>query len=131
MVESRPDWCLSRQRYWGIPVPAFYCSPCDEAVLNAALVRRIRDIFRKEGSDAWFKKSAEELTGGQACTQCGNKDLKKGEDILDVWFESGSSFLPVLIENETLSFPADLYLEGSDQHRGWFQSSLLVSCGIL
>ncbi len=131
MLESRPDWCLSRQRYWGIPVPAMYCSACEEAVLDVALIRRVREIFRKDGSDAWFKKTAAELTGGLlACPKCGAKELKKGDDILDVWFESGSSFLSVLIDDDNLAFPADLYLEGSDQHRGWFQSSLLVSCGI-
>lgn len=131
MVESRPDWCLSRQRYWGIPVPVFYCPDCDEALLDPALIRLVRDQFRKEGSDAWFIRSTLELTGGKfSCPKCGRKDLKKGEDILDVWFESGSSHCLVLLEQDKLQFPADLYLEGSDQHRGWFQSSLLVSCGI-
>ncbi len=131
MVESRPDWCLSRQRYWGIPVPVFYCSSCDEAVLDPALIRHVRDQFRKEGSDVWFTRSALDLTGGKfTCPKCSRKDLKKGDDILDVWFESGASHLAVLMENPELSFPADLYLEGSDQHRGWFQSSLLVSCGM-
>ncbi|MCG3176369.1 MAG: Isoleucine--tRNA ligase [Candidatus Omnitrophica bacterium] len=130
MIESRPDWCLSRQRYWGIPVPVLYCSGCDEAVLDPALIRRVRDVFRKEGSDAWFTRSALDLTEGKyVCPKCGRKDLKKGDDILDVWFESGASHLSVLVEGDGLQFPADLYLEGSDQHRGWFQSSLLVSCG--
>jgi isoleucyl-tRNA synthetase len=131
MVESRPDWCLSRQRFWGVPVPVLYCSGCDEALLDPALIRHLRDVFRKEGSDAWFTKSALDLTGGKfTCPKCGRKDLKKGDDILDVWFESGASHVPVLIEDTALSFPADLYLEGSDQHRGWFQSSILVSCAI-
>ncbi len=131
MVESRPDWCLSRQRVWGIPVPVIYCSGCDEALLDPALIRHVRDLFQKEGSDIWFTRSAIDLTGGKfTCPRCGRKDLKKGEDILDVWFESGSSHVAVLIDNPKLTFPADLYLEGSDQHRGWFQSSLLVSCGI-
>ena len=131
MMESRPDWCLSRQRYWGIPVPVFTCASCDEALLDPALIRFIRDKFKKEGSDAWFSKSTLELTEGKfSCPKCGRKDLKKGEDILDVWFESGASHCRVLLEQDKLQFPADLYLEGSDQHRGWFQSSLLVSCGI-
>ena len=131
MIESRPDWCLSRQRYWGVPVPVMICTGCDEALLDPALIRHIRDIFRKEGSDAWFLKSAMDITQGKyPCPKCGRKDLKKGEDILDVWFESGASHVSVLLESKDLKFPADLYLEGSDQHRGWFQSSLLVSCGV-
>src|SRR3989338_8193914 len=131
MVESRPDWCVSRQRYWGVPVPVFYCSSCDEAVLDPALIRRVAGIFKKEGSDSWFSRSALDLTGGNwACSKCGRRDLKKGEDILDVWFESGASYIPILLEAPGMKFPADLYLEGSDQHRGWFQSSLLVACGI-
>ncbi len=129
MMESRPDWCLSRQRYWGIPVPVFYCESCDEAVLDAALIRRVGAEFRKRGSDSWFSLSTMDFTGGKfSCGACGRRDLKKGQDILDVWFESGASHLPVLTANPELHFPADLYLEGSDQHRGWFQSSLLISC---
>jgi isoleucyl-tRNA synthetase len=131
MVEGRPDWCLSRQRYWGIPIPVFYCTSCDEAVLDGALIRLVAKRFRKEGSDSWFTHSALELSEGKAsCPKCGRKDLKKGDDILDVWFESGASHVQVLIENEGLEFPADLYLEGSDQHRGWFQSSLWVAMGM-
>lgn len=130
MVEGRPDWCLSRQRYWGIPIPALSCSDCDEAVMDPTLIRHLADVFRKEGSDVWFTRSALDLTGGKfSCPKCGRKDLKKGEDILDVWFESGASHRAVLIGSDELAFPADLYVEGSDQHRGWFQSSLLVSMG--
>ncbi|OIO37963.1 MAG: hypothetical protein AUJ72_03605 [Candidatus Omnitrophica bacterium CG1_02_46_14] len=133
MVEQRPDWCLSRQRVWGVPVPVLYCSTCEEAILDPALIRQLGERFRKEGSDAWFIHSALELTEGKFnCPKCGRKDLKKGEDILDVWFESGASHISVLMDwpGDLLAFPADMYLEGSDQHRGWFQSSLLVSCGI-
>ncbi|MBI4353236.1 MAG: isoleucine--tRNA ligase [Candidatus Omnitrophica bacterium] len=130
MVESRPDWCLSRQRYWGIPIPVFYCSGCEEALLDPRLIHHVRDLFRKSGSDVWFTSSALDLTGGKwTCPKCGRKDLKKGEDILDVWFESGATHF-LLTASDTLAFPADLYLEGSDQHRGWFQSSLLVSCAV-
>ncbi len=107
------------------------CTSCDEPVLDVAFIRHIRDVFRKEGSDAWFTKSAMDLSGGKlACKHCGRKDLKKGEDIMDVWFESGASHVQVLVDAKDMAFPADLYLEGSDQHRGWFQSSLLVSCGV-
>ncbi len=131
MIETRPDWCLSRQRVWGVPIPVMVCTGCDEAILDPALIRRIRDVFKSEGSNAWFIRSAIDITEGKfTCPKCHRKDLKKGEDILDVWFESGASHVPVLRESQELQFPADLYLEGSDQHRGWFQSSLMVSCGL-
>jgi isoleucyl-tRNA synthetase len=131
MMESRPDWCLSRQRIWGIPIPVLICVGCKRSILDPAFIRRVRDIFKREGSDSWFKKSAAEFAeDGFTCVHCGGNHFNKGNDILDVWFESGSSHIPVLVEKGEGWFPADLYLEGSDQHRGWFQSSLLVSYGL-
>lgn len=131
MVEERPDWCISRQRVWGVPLPIFYCVSCDEPLINEATLKAVEDIFAKEGSDAWFlRKSAEILPAGQVCSKCGGKEFRKGKDILDVWFESGTSHAAVLKAREDQRWPADLYLEGSDQHRGWFQLSLLVSVGI-
>jgi isoleucyl-tRNA synthetase len=132
MVSLRPDWCISRQRSWGVPIPAFDCETCKTPVLTAATVRHVRDLFRKEGADAWFNRPSGELTPpGLACPHCGGTSFGKGTDILDVWFESGSSHRAVVDEP---SFglggsPAYMYLEGSDQHRGWFQSSVLTSVG--
>ena len=128
MMENRPDWCISRQRAWGVPIIAFTCSACSELMLNQAIVNHVADIVGKEGADAWFVRSAEELLPqGTACKKCGGKDFVKEMDILDVWFDSGVSHAAVLKERRELSWPADMYLEGSDQHRGWFQSSLLTS----
>ncbi len=131
MIETRPDWCLSRQRLWGVPVPVFTCQECGHTILDAQIIRHVRDVFMKEGADAWFRRSDSDLLEGKfSCERCASERLKKGNDILDVWFESGASHMSVLRSSQDPSFPADLYLEGSDQHRGWFQSSLLVSCGI-
>jgi isoleucyl-tRNA synthetase len=130
MVESRPDWCLSRQRAWGVPLTVLTCEQCGEVVRNQAVCEKIESLFEKEGADAWFKYSAEELVPADTtCTGCGSSVFKKETDILDVWFDSGVTHAAVCEAREELSSPADLYLEGSDQHRGWFQSSLLTSVG--
>ncbi|MGQ9813161.1 MAG: isoleucine--tRNA ligase [Dissulfurimicrobium sp.] len=128
MIESRPDWCISRQRAWGVPVTVFLCRDCDEPVMNEKIAEHLVSIFEKEGADAWFKRDVRELLPpGTRCPKCGGATLKKETDILDVWFDSGVSHAAVLENRGGLRSPADLYLEGSDQHRGWFQSSLLTS----
>ncbi len=130
MVESRPDWCLSRQRTWGVPITVVSCKACGEVIKSEALVQRIDEIFLKEGADAWFSHDVEYfLEEDTQCSQCGGTDFLKEEDILDVWFDSGVSHAAVCEDRTELESPADLYLEGSDQHRGWFQSSLLTSIG--
>jgi len=126
MVASRPDWCISRQRVWGVPIAMFQCEGCREFVGDPAIHKLVVDLFAREGADAWYKYSAEQiLPSGYACTKCGKTKFRKEMDILDVWFESGSSHAAVLGREPGLPWPADLYLEGGDQHRGWFQSSLL------
>ena len=128
MVSGRPDWCLSRQRYWGVPIPAFKCGSCGEAFTSAELIKDVAALTREMGSNVWFEKEASELLPeGTACAKCGGKLFEKEGDILDVWFDSGVSHKAVLDAREGLESPADLYLEGSDQHRGWFQSSLITS----
>jgi isoleucyl-tRNA synthetase len=128
MVNLRPDWCLSRQRYWGVPIPAFKCVKCGEVFTSAEAIRSVSDATRKEGADVWFEKSIDEfLPSGSACQKCGNKEFQKEDDILDVWFDSGVSHKAVLDARQELAFPSDLYLEGSDQHRGWFQAALITS----
>ncbi|MFO1519458.1 MAG: isoleucine--tRNA ligase [bacterium] len=130
MVENRPDWCISRQRTWGVPITAFRCVSCRESWLDAKLIDKVADRFEKEGADAWFNHDVQELLpSGAQCPKCGAKEFEKENDILDVWFDSGVSFAAVLEKNSRLAFPADVYLEGSDQHRGWFHSSLLVAVG--
>lgn len=131
MVELRPDWCLSRQRYWGVPIPILYCSSCSREIIDEKVMKMIEDIFEKEGSDSWFIKDASNFVPeGFLCPECGANKFEKEKDILDVWFESGASHQGVLKIRDDLSFPADLYLEGSDQHRGWFQTSLLIGMGV-
>jgi isoleucyl-tRNA synthetase len=127
MLESRPDWCVSRQRNWGVPIPIFYCAKCNKSLLDVSVIEHIRTIFAKEGANAWFIKSAFELMPKGIKCSCGSIEFNKENDIFDVWFESGSSFRSVVIENKNLRFPADLYLEGSDQPARWFQLSLLPS----
>ncbi|MGK7345920.1 MAG: isoleucine--tRNA ligase [Candidatus Nitrospinota bacterium M3_3B_026] len=130
MLENRPDWCVSRQRVWGAPIIAFYCRGCGEALMDAGAAARVIDILDEEGVDSWFEKPAAHfLPEGAACGECGGSEFDKGRDILDVWFDSGVSHAVVLEKDERLDWPADLYLEGSDQHRGWFHTSLLESVG--
>ncbi len=128
MMENRPDWCISRQRAWGVPIIAFTCKDCGELLLDQNVVNHVAQIVEQEGADAWFVRTPQELLpSGAACGKCGGKNLEKEMDILDVWFDSGVSHAAVLRQRKELSWPADMYLEGSDQHRGWFQSSLLTS----
>lgn len=130
MVESRTDWCISRQRAWGVPIPIFYCEDCGEVICNDSTIENVAKMFEKESSDAWVKYSAEELLPeGFVCPKCGKKYFRKEKDIMDVWFDSGVSWRAVVEKrSEELGHtPVDMYLEGSDQHRGWFQSSLLTS----
>lgn len=128
MVADRHDWCISRQRVWGVPIPIFYCEDCNEHLVNDDTINAVADLFAKEGSDAWWAHSAEEiLPQGTKCPKCGGTHFRKESDIMDVWFDSGSSHAAVCKTRPELAWPADMYLEGSDQHRGWFQSSLLTS----
>ncbi len=130
MVQDRPDWCISRQRAWGVPIAAFTCRDCGMLLLEKRIVDHVADIVEREGADAWFTRTpAELLPKGTACGKCGKNEFEKEMDILDVWFDSGVSHAAVLQQRPELAWPADLYLEGSDQHRGWFQSSLLASVG--
>ncbi|HEY3316484.1 MAG TPA: isoleucine--tRNA ligase [Bacillota bacterium] len=128
MVADRQDWCISRQRVWGVPIPVFYCADCGETIVTKESIAAVADLFRREGSDAWFTKDAAEILPAEVkCPSCESRSFRKESDIMDVWFDSGSSHLAVLATRPGLTWPADLYLEGSDQHRGWFQSSLLTA----
>ena len=128
MIENRPDWCVSRQRSWGVPIPAFYCKDCNAPLVNTESIQSVKKAFEKHGADSWFYKEASDfITNGTTCKECGNSNFEKENDIFDVWFESGSSHNSVLKKRKELQFPADIYLEGSDQHRGWFQLSILPS----
>lgn len=132
MVRERADWCISRQRLWGVPIPVFYCDDCGEYIINDDTIKAVQQLFAKEGSNAWFKYEASEiLPSGYVCPKCGGTHFTKERDTMDVWFDSGTSHVSVLGKNSkwkkyNMQWPADLYLEGSDQFRGWFQSSLLT-----
>ena len=128
MVEDRKDWCISRQRRWGVPIPIFYCKDCGEPLIDKDVMMHISAIFAQEGSDAWYAKPESELLpAGTACKKCGCTSFEKERDIMDVWFDSGVTHAAVADQRPELHWPADLYLEGADQYRGWFQSSLLTS----
>ncbi|MDK2816116.1 MAG: isoleucyl-tRNA synthetase [Moorella sp. (in: firmicutes)] len=125
MVAERSDWCISRQRTWGVPIPIFYCVDCGKEIINDATISHLQKLFREFGSNVWFAREAQELVPeGLKCPACGGRKFRKETDIMDVWFDSGSSHAAVLTTRPELGWPADLYLEGSDQHRGWFNSSL-------
>ncbi len=126
MMESRPDWCLSRQRSWGVPIPSLVCKDCGHSFLDMDVVKKAEEIIRKEGSDAWFEKDIKEFTNKNTkCPKCNSQNLEKEEDIFDVWFDASVSFRAVVEKREELQFPSDMYLEAVDQHRGWFQVSLI------
>ncbi len=130
MLEVRPDWCISRQRVWGVPITVFKCKSCGEPLSDMSYYEKVLKTFEEKGCDPWFVEPPENLLPeGTVCPACGGKEFDKEKDILDVWFDSGVSFAGVLERRPELTFPADLYLEGSDQHRGWFQSSLICSVG--
>ncbi|AKF94409.1 isoleucine--tRNA ligase [Brevibacillus laterosporus] len=130
MVADRNDWCISRQRVWGVPIPIFYCKACNEPIINEQTIDHIANLFAKEGSGVWFAREAADLIPAGLTCDCGCKEFRKETDIMDVWFDSGSSHEAVLRQRDNLSWPADLYLEGSDQYRGWFNSSLSTSVAV-
>ncbi len=132
MIRERNDWCISRQRRWGLPIPVFYCKHCGKPICTQETIDHISDLFREHGSNIWFQKEAMELIPeGLTCQHCGGKEFEKETDTLDGWFDSGSTHYASLRRNDAQNWPADVYLEGADQYRGWFQSSLLTAVGAL
>jgi isoleucyl-tRNA synthetase len=131
MIATRPDWCISRQRVWGVPITVFHCETCQKPLMDASLGRRAVELFRQEGSSAWYSHPVEDLLPpGAKCSECGGTSLRKESDILDVWFESGCSHFAVLGHRPDVPWPSDVYLEGNDQYRGWFHSSLLIAVAL-
>ncbi len=131
MVKDRPDWCISRQRDWGVPIVAFYCDACEEILLDRDVIHHVAEIFEREGADAWYAHPAGELVPeGTKCAKCGGSRFRQEYNILDVWFDSGSTHLAALGKRPDMPWPSDLYIEGGDQYRGWFQSSLLVGVAL-
>jgi isoleucyl-tRNA synthetase len=131
MVSTRPDWCISRQRVWGVPIVVFYCRSCRHPLTDRKILDHVVNLFAEHSSDIWFERTAEQLIPpGVVCSKCSGSTFTKENDILDVWFDSGSSHLATLNEDYGLPWPADFYMEGGDQHRGWFQSSLLIGVGL-
>jgi isoleucyl-tRNA synthetase len=130
MVADRQDWCISRQRVWGVPIPIFYCKDCNKELINEATIEHVAKLFEEHGSQVWFEREADELLPKGTVCSCGGTHFRKETDIMDVWFDSGSSHMAVCQQRDELGWPADLYLEGSDQYRGWFQSSLITGVAV-
>ncbi len=130
MIENRPDWCLSRQRTWGVPIPVFYCEGCSEPLVSPSVMNRVADAFEQEGIEAWYRHQPADFLTGEKCGKCGGAAFRREQDILDVWWDSGVSWAAVAERDAGMGVPVDLYLEGSDQHRGWFHSALLTGVAI-